>query len=156
MAAKASCAIKTAHLGSSSRPQFPFFHISIVRAARSRGRASSLHPRPIETPFEAPIAWSIHGAQTDGVGESRTKGVRHVILRMSGLHDQFLAESIASMGDPGVLPVRFPLIGGNRQSHGTLVTNLFLSFLQIICVTLRPDMTAVGMLPPGSTHCPAI
>src|SRR4030042_6975959 len=42
------------------------------------------------------------------------------------------------------------------QHYGLVVTNFFLSLLQMSCIVWLPDIAAVGIPPPGLTHCPAI
>ena len=56
------------------------------------------------------------------------------------------------------------ILNNNRYSarnrsvwhYGLMVTNFFLSCLQISCIVWLPDIAAVGIPPPGLTHCPAI
>jgi len=43
-----------------------------------------------------------------------------------------------------------------EPDQGLPATNFFRSFLQMSWMVWLPEMTAVGMPPPGLTHCPAM
>jgi hypothetical protein len=96
------------------------------------------------------------GQRRRGVGGDGQRCSRNGMVKRGSRGAGRLADAALAgkHGDTG-----HALLNNNRAtnaSYGLVVTNFFLSFLQINCIVWFPDIAAVGIPPPGLTHCPAM